>query len=88
MGRIKTFKPRSERQKMTRMNKRPASVFAGTCETPIVYTRQMRFIFENRNLSHKDILAEFEQRKTRYEQQSSMQKAFDTGKDSLVSFFD
>lgn len=88
MGRIKTFKPRSERQKMTRMNKRPASVFAGTCETPIVYTRQMRFIFENRNLSHKDILAEFEQRKTRYEQQSSMQKAFDTRKDSLVGFFD
>lgn len=72
---------------MTRMNKRPASVFVGSCNTPIVYTAQMRFIFENRNLSHREILDEYSKRKATHEQNMDMQKAFDTRKDSLDVFF-
>ena len=87
MGRIKTFRPRSGKQRMTRMNRRPASVFAGTCETPIVYTSQMRFIFENRNLSDKEILADFERRKRLFHEQESTEKAFDTRKDTVDDFF-
>lgn len=87
MGRIKTSRPRSEREKMIRMNKRPASVFAGSCETPIVYTSQMRFIFENRILSHREILDEYRKRKATHEQNMDMQKAFDMRKDSLDGFF-
>lgn len=87
-GSIKTQKPRSSKQRVTRMNSRPAWVFAGTCETPIVYTTQMRFVFENRNLNHTEIGATFERRRQKVNQEQSMQKAFETRKDSLEGFFE
>lgn len=80
--------PRRGRARTKRMKDRPSSVFAGTCEEPIIYSADMRFIFENRNLGRAEIMAAYEERKSYVDAAAERLEAFDAKKEKVKGFFE
>ncbi|MDO4937146.1 MAG: hypothetical protein Q4E62_04445 [Sutterellaceae bacterium] len=85
-----TIKSKKERGalRFRRMNGRSASVYAGTCEKPIIYTSDMRYVFENRYLNRDDIMADYERRKSLVEASEDHLSAFGERLDKVKGFFD
>ena len=79
---------RRGRARTKRMKDRPSSVFAGTCEEPIIYSADMRFIFENRNLGRAEIMAAYEERKSYVDAAAERLQAFDAKKEKVKGFFE
>ncbi len=74
--------------RVTRMRKRSAAVYAGTCENPIVYSSDMRFVFENRFLNRDDIAWNFNHRLDAVAATVDHERAFEARKDAVKSFFE
>ena len=81
-------KPRRGRQRLTRMKGRTASLFAGTCENPIIFTTDMRYVFENRYLNVDDVMNAFERRKEIATTSLEHNEAFDERGKAMKGFFE
>ena len=78
---------RSSRNRGKIMRGTPAFVFAGTCDNPIIYTTDMRFVFENRYLNTEDLEADFERRKDLIEAAVESRQEYTTRMDRMKGFF-
>lgn len=78
---------RSSRNRGKLMRGMPAFVFAGTCDNPIIYTTDMRFVFENRYLNAEDLEADFERRKDLIEAAVESRQEYTTRMDRMKGFF-
>ena len=81
-------KQRRGRNRITRMKGRAASLFAGTCENPIVFTTDMRYIFDNRYLNVDDIMNAYERRKELAMTSLEHSEAFDERGKAMKGFFE
>lgn len=85
-----TIKDERQRGKVRtrRVKGRGASVYAGTCEHPVIYTLDMRYVFENRLLNKEDIATDFERRRNRIQAIKDHDKAFDARMQHVKGFFE
>ena len=87
LHRIKEHKERGK-TRYTRMRGRNASLFAGTCENPIIYSSDMRYVFENRYLNMDDIMNAYERRKETADASVEHSEAFDERGKAMKGFFE
>ena len=78
---------RSYRGKGRSLRNTPSLVYAGTCDNPIIYTVDMRYIFENRYLNKEDIAADFERRKALVDSAADSKQEYATRVDKMKGFF-
>ncbi len=78
---------RTARNRAKLMRNAPAFVFAGTCDNPIIYTTDMRFVFENRYPNTEDLEADFERRKDLIEAAVESKQEYATRMDRMKGFF-
>lgn len=74
--------------RLRRINGRPGMVYAGTCESPIIYAHDMRYIFHNRILNKDDIMSAYERRKRFVDDTEEHLQAFGERMDKVRGFFD
>lgn len=80
--------PERGRIRVTRMKGRPASLFAGTCENPIIFSTEMRYVFENRLLRKEEVDAAYERRKRAVDRSEEHSQAFDARMSKMKGFFE
>ena len=78
---------RSRKGRTKLMRNSSAFVYAGTCENPIIYTTDMRFVFENRYLNAEDIEADFSHRKDMVESAADSRQEYASRMDKMKGFF-
>lgn len=89
IGKIKSEPFRGAYQeRLLRMRGRTVSLYAGTCRNPLIYSTDMRFVFENRFLEEREIMADYERRRSLHEVSTSHQEAFDRRRAKLNGFFE
>lgn len=81
-------KPRRGRPRFTRMKGRTASLFAGTCENPVIFSTEMRYIFENRYLRTEEIMHAYERRKDLATASAEHSEAFGERGKAVKGFFE
>ena len=57
-------------------------------EHPVIYTLDMRYVFENRLLNKEDIATDFERRRNRIQAIKDHDKAFDARMEHVKGFFE
>lgn len=79
--------PARKRLKMKRIDGVPATVYAGTCDNPLIYANNMRYFFDNRFKSKEEIISDYKYRLEQVKSQEKSQELYEARKQEMKNFF-